>query len=58
MPRKVELLPGADELSVHCPECGQKAGVGCWTRRAPFPGPCEPHVARIKLANDRRSTDA
>lgn len=58
MARKVELLPGVDGESVACWRCGAKAGESCLTRGSFLPRPREPHAARIKLANDRRSTDA
>lgn len=56
---RVELLPGADALSVHCPRCAAPAGEGCFfSNRLGFKQPCAPHAARVKLANDRREGDA
>jgi hypothetical protein len=55
--RRIELLPDAEVFGVGCPECGALLGEDCSTMRSPFPRPCAPHAARIKLANDRRGSD-
>lgn len=56
--REIKLLPGADELSVHFPYRGRRAGDLCriagtfWDRAK-----AGPHAARVKLANGRRKPE-
>jgi hypothetical protein len=48
-----KLLPGVDALSVSCPYCGMPKGHMCRLSTNYWDVP-KPHVARVKLANDRK----